>query len=55
MSKGGGLQLSIDSVPVQIITPNSPLGEVLLGLKVGDVAAVEGSKKHIEYEIISIQ
>ncbi len=55
MSKGGGIQLEIESMPVQIITPHSPLGEALLGLKVGDVAVVEGAKKILEYEILSIQ
>ncbi len=55
MSKGGGIQLSIGTMPVQIITPHSPLGEALLGLKVGDVAVVEGAKKILEYEVISVQ
>ncbi len=55
MSKGGGIQLNIDSMAVQIITPHSPLGEALLGLKVGDVAVVESSKKVLEYEVLNIQ
>ena len=55
MSKGGGIQLTIDMMPVQIITPHSPLGEALLGLKVGDVATVESSKKILEYEVLTIQ
>lgn len=55
MSKGGGIQLHIESMFVQIITPHSPLGEALLGLKVGDVAVVESAKKILEYEILSIQ
>ena len=55
MSKGGGIQLTIDTMPVQIITPHSPLGEALLGLKVGDVAIVESSKKVLEYEVLTIQ
>ena len=55
MSKGGGMQLVIDSIAIQIITPHSPLGEALLGLKVGDTAVVEIAKKILEYDVISIQ
>lgn len=55
MSKGGGVQLNFESLEVQIITPYSPLGEALLGLKVGDVAIVDSTKKVLEYEILSIQ
>jgi len=55
MSKGGGIQLHIEQMHIQIITPNSPLGEALLGLKVGDVAVVESAKKLLEYDILAIQ
>ncbi len=55
MSKGGGMQFVIDSIAIQIITPHSPLGEALLGLKVGDTAVVESAKKILEYDVISIQ
>lgn len=55
MSKGGGITLNIDSFTVQIITPHAPLGEALLGLKVGDTAIVESAKKIFEYDILSIQ
>jgi transcription elongation GreA/GreB family factor len=55
MSKGGGLIMSIDGVAVQIVTPISPLGEALLGLKVGDTAIVENGDKVREYYILSIQ
>ncbi len=55
MSKGGGIQLTIESQPIQIITPNAPLGEALLGLKIGDIAVVESAKKILEYEVLAIQ
>lgn len=55
MSKGGGTMLQIDGMPVQILTPSSPLGEALLGLKVGDTAIVETGDKVREYDIVSIQ
>lgn len=54
MSKGGGLVLEFDGKAVQVVTPNSPLGDALLGLKVGDVATVEVGNKTREYEIISV-
>src|SRR4051812_38446615 len=36
MSKGGGLVLQFDGQAVQVVTPNSPLGEAIIGLKAGD-------------------
>jgi len=55
MSKGGGTVLNVEGMAVQILTPSSPLGEALLGLKVGDTAVVETGDKTREYEILSIQ
>lgn len=55
MSKGGGVNVDFEGQRVQIITPNSPLGEALLGLKVGQIAVVEKGDQVLEYEIISVQ
>jgi hypothetical protein len=55
MSKGGGTMLQVDGLAVQIVTPSSPLGEALLGLRVGDTAVVEAGDKVREYEILSVQ
>lgn len=55
MSKGGGVTIEFEGQRIQIITPNSPLGEALLGLKVGQVAVVEKGDQVLEYEIISVQ
>jgi transcription elongation GreA/GreB family factor len=55
MSKGGGTTLTVDGISVQIVTPSSPLGEALLGLKAGDTAIVETGDKTREYDILSIQ
>jgi hypothetical protein len=55
MSKGGGTMLQVDGLAVQIVTPSSPLGEALLGLRVGDIAMVEAGDKVREYEILSLQ
>jgi len=51
---GGGLIANVDGKPVQVITPQSPLGEALLGRKVGDIVEVEIRGKMREYEIVSM-
>lgn len=55
MPKGGGISMKIQGLNVQIVTPNSPLGEALLGLHVGDIAQVENGDKVRDYEILSLQ
>lgn len=54
MPKGGGQIVQFEGRPVQVITPASPLGEALLGAKVGDVAVVERGEDVREYEILKI-
>jgi hypothetical protein len=54
MSKGGGMVLNFEGKPVQVVTPASPLGEALIGLKAGDVAIVEVGPKTREYEVVSV-
>lgn len=55
MPKGGGQILKFENHSIQVITPNSPLGEALLGLKVGATAIVEIGTQVREYDILSIQ
>ena len=55
LPKGGGVILKVGSTPVQTVTPTSPLGEALMGLKVGDLALVETGAKTREYETLSLQ
>lgn len=55
MPKGGGQAIQFQGHPVQIITPHSPLGEALVGLKAGDEAIVEMGSQTREYEILSVQ
>jgi transcription elongation GreA/GreB family factor len=50
---GGGLVMRVDGSPVQVITPQSPLGEALLGKIVGDKISVEAGGKPREYKIVS--
>jgi len=55
MPKGGGVTLRFDGRAVQIVTPNSLLGEAILGAKVGDEIEYEvGSRVHV-CEVLSIK
>jgi transcription elongation GreA/GreB family factor len=38
---GGGLKVDLDGTSVMVVTPESPLGESLLGCRAGDVAEIE--------------
>ena len=53
-SHGGGISVSIEGKPVQVITPLAPLGEALLDKFVGDSVEVESRNINREYEIILI-
>jgi transcription elongation GreA/GreB family factor len=50
--KGGGLVARVEGSAVQVITPNSPLGEALLGKRVGDEAQVEVAGKLRHYRLV---
>ncbi len=52
--QGGGLITQLDGRAVQVITPQSPLGEALLGKKVGDQFQVEIRGSRRDYRVISI-
>ncbi|HVJ93739.1 MAG TPA: GreA/GreB family elongation factor [Labilithrix sp.] len=41
---GGGITLAVDSLSVQVVTPQSPRGQALLGRTQGDVIEVRGTK-----------
>ena len=53
--QGGGLVTRVGGQPVQVVTPQSPLGEALLGKKVGDVVKVELRGGMREYRVLSVQ
>lgn len=56
VTHGGGQVLSLDGVPVQVVTAQSPLGESLLGKKSGDhfsITSRSGTERR--YEIVSAQ
>lgn len=51
----GGMTLQFESKAIQVITLQSPLGESLMGLIVGDVAMVEKGNEVIEYEVLRVE
>jgi transcription elongation GreA/GreB family factor len=50
----GGAALQIDGKQIQLITPQAPLGEALLGKRAGDMAEIEAQGMLREYEILSV-
>ncbi|WII72594.1 hypothetical protein QJS83_01755 [Bdellovibrio sp. 22V] len=54
LAKGGGVSVKFEGRTVQIITPNSPLGEALLDQKEGGSAVVENGDQFREYDIIKV-
>lgn len=55
MPSGGGASLEFEGRKIQVITPISPLGEALLGLRAGDFATVESGNDIKEYEILTVE
>lgn len=51
----GSLTITHEGRVIQIITPQSPLGSALLGLREGDVAKVDKSPRLLEYEVVSVE
>lgn len=51
---GGGSSIDFDSHHIQIITPKSPLGEALVGRKVGDEIVVDIGRETREYQIVKV-
>ena len=54
MPKGGGVSLRFEGTPVQVVTPNSLLGEGLLGLRKGETAEIEIGEELKTYEILGV-
>jgi len=55
MPKGGGVTLHLEGKSVQIVTPNSLLGEAILGARVGDEVEYEAGSRVHECEILGIR
>lgn len=54
LPKGGGFKITHQGKAIQVVTPDSPLGEGLMGLSEGDVVDVDAGAKSKEFEIISV-
>lgn len=54
VSQGGGISIRLESATVQVITPLAPLGEALLGRRVGEVVEVELQDSVREYEVLAV-
>lgn len=54
VERGGGTTLTLQGVPIQVIAPQSPLGEALLGRKLEEDFEVEAQGKLREYQVVSI-
>lgn len=50
---GGGLIMKVDGNPVQVITPQSPLGGALMGRRAGDLVRVETQGAPRDYRVVS--
>ena len=55
VSHGGGMTIPFEGGKVQVITPQSPMGQALLGRHQGDVIEVEAQKNVREYEVILVR
>ncbi len=51
---GGALVTSFCQKPVQVLTPDSPLGDALVGKKAGEVAVVQMGKHVREYQVLEL-
>lgn len=55
MPSGGGVKVNVKGQTIQVVTPQSPLGEALLGKKVGDLIEIEtprGDRKYLIHSLI---
>ena len=50
---GGGLILSVSGRPVQVLTPQSPLGSALLGKKRGDDLVIPAGNKSRKIRVVT--
>ena len=55
VERGGGATLSMDGQTVQVIGPQSPLGEAMMGRRVDEEFEVEAQGGVREYKVQSIQ
>jgi transcription elongation GreA/GreB family factor len=51
----GSLAVEFGGRSIQVITPQSPLGEGLLGLEIGDVAKIDQGPRQLAYEVLTVE
>ena len=54
VSQGGGLKVKLEGRLIQVITPQAPLGDALIGKKSGDAVEVEVQNRVREYEVTGV-
>ena len=54
VARGGGVSVHYDGRILQVITPNAPLGDALLGKRQGEEVEVEAQNTTREYRILSV-
>jgi transcription elongation GreA/GreB family factor len=54
MAQGGGISVSFDGKSIQVISPQSPLGDELLGRRQGEEFEVETGPAVREYKVVSV-
>lgn len=55
MPKGGGRSVKLEDRTIHCITPVSPLGEALLGRKVGDQIIIRLQGREREYDVAALE
>jgi hypothetical protein len=52
--QGGGMKVELYGKEIQVITPQSPLGQALLGKSMGDVIELRTQRGVREYEVVAV-
>ena len=52
---GGGLKLTLHGGEVQVVTPQSPLGDALMGKRCGDIVEVLAGRRVRELEVVAVE
>lgn len=53
--RAGGLELTLSGCTVLLVTPQSPIGRLLIGRKAGDTVVPPGPKAPTAHRILSVQ
>lgn len=51
----GGLEVKLDDTEVMVVTPSSPLGQSLLGRRVGNRVTLPERPRPVEYTIVEVE